>query len=246
MVRMSQDMIRKHQTFFYTRHLLVLVFASVIGLTVVLYFYLLNIEESNYNSVESAVRQRQETEVVLSEEQQLQRQRDHSKQSRHNTMMIPKNHMMSSARVLELDLPFLMYGTAWKKDNTATLVNQAIHSGFRFIDTACQPKHYNEKQVGDGWVSATAELGLLRSDIFLQTKFTAISGQDPNNIPYAIGDDVSIHDMITESLSVSLENLQTDYLDSWVMHSPLDTIEETIAAYHTMESFVDAEKVRNK
>ena len=35
----------------------------------------------------------------------------------------------------------ILYGTAWKKDRTKELVYQAIKSGFRAIDTACQPKH---------------------------------------------------------------------------------------------------------
>ena len=37
----------------------------------------------------------------------------------------------------------LFYGTAWKKDKTAHLVVLALKNGFRAIDTACQPKHYN-------------------------------------------------------------------------------------------------------
>ena len=42
----------------------------------------------------------------------------------------------------------------------------------------------------------------------------------------------------------SLENLQVTYLDSWVMHSPFDTIEETMTAYRAMESFVDEGKAK--
>lgn len=79
---------------------------------------------------------------------------------------------------------FLIYGTAWKKEETTRHVVDALHYGFRFIDTACQPKHYNEAGVGDGWTHAAEELGLKREDIFIQTKFTSIDGQDPNNIPY--------------------------------------------------------------
>lgn len=65
-------------------------------------------------------------------------------------------------QVLAEEKPFLMYGTAWKKERTATLVQQAIESGFRFIDTACQPKHYNEPLVGEGWTAAAESLGLER------------------------------------------------------------------------------------
>ncbi|BEJ11377.1 hypothetical protein CspHIS471_0107990 [Cutaneotrichosporon sp. HIS471] len=37
-------------------------------------------------------------------------------------------------------MPKIIYGTAWKKDHTAELVYTALKSGFRGIDTACQPK----------------------------------------------------------------------------------------------------------
>ena len=124
--------------------------------------------------------------------------------------------------------PYIVYGTAWKKERTAELVNQAVTAGFRFIDTACQPKHYNEAGVGNGWTSAAQELNLDRDDFWLQTKFTSINGQDPNNVPY--DKTAPIEEQIRTSLQVSLKNLHTTYLDSWVMHSPERTIEKTIAA----------------
>ena len=41
-----------------------------------------------------------------------------------------------------IQMPRLIYGTAWKKEATTKLVVQAVLNGFRGIDTACQPKHY--------------------------------------------------------------------------------------------------------
>ncbi len=41
-------------------------------------------------------------------------------------------------------VPSFMYGTAWKKDATAQLVQLAVASGFRAIDTANQIIHYSE------------------------------------------------------------------------------------------------------
>lgn len=138
--------------------------------------------------------------------------------------------------------PHLIYGTAWKAENTASLVSEAVHRGFRFIDTACQPKHYNEKLVGEGWTSAARELGLERKDLWLQTKFTSVSGQDPNNIPYDPTDPIEAQ--IRTSLETSLMNLQTSYLDSWVMHSPMNSMEDTFKAWKVMEEAVDQGKVR--
>lgn len=115
---------------------------------------------------------------------------------------------------------FPQYGTAWKKDATADLVAKAIRAGFRHIDTACQPRHYNEAGVGDGWVAAARELNLDRTDIWLQTKFSGINAHDPDNVPYDVN--ASLEDRVRQSLQKSLENLKTDYIDSWIMHGPED------------------------
>ena len=56
-------------------------------------------------------------------------------------------------------VPAVFYGTAWKKEKTAELVELALRTGFRGIDTACQPKHYNEPGVGEG----IAKSGIPRS-----------------------------------------------------------------------------------
>ena len=83
---------------------------------------------------------------------------------------------------------------------------------------------------------------LQREDFWLQTKFTSLNGQDPNNVPY--DKNAPVAEQIRTSLEVSLKNLRTDYLDSWVLHSPLPTISETIDAWKVMEEAVDAGKVR--
>ncbi len=146
-----------------------------------------------------------------------------------------------SAKAL-LHKPHLIYGTAWKKEDTAKYVAQAVKAGFRFIDTACQPKHYNEPGVGNGWTAAAQELGLTRNDLWLQTKFTAFDGQDPTNCPYDPKDPIEVQ--VRTSLHTSLKNLHTEYLDSWVMHSPYKTMEDTMIAWRTMEDAVDEGVVR--
>lgn len=144
--------------------------------------------------------------------------------------------MAHSAKAV-MNKPRIMYGTAWKKEETAKYVSQAVKSGFRFIDTACQPKHYNEPGVGNGWTAAAQELGLKRSDVWLQTKFTSFRGQDPENCPYNPTDPIEVQ--VKTSLRISLKNLHTEYIDSWVMHSPYETMEETMVAWRTMEDAVD-------
>lgn len=139
-------------------------------------------------------------------------------------------------------LPRLTYGTAWKKDLTAKLVYQAIMSGFRHVDTACQPKHYHEAGVGEGWTKAAQELGLGREDVWLQTKFTSFNGQDPERLPYYR--DAKLEEQVRQSLEKSLQNLQTTYIDSYVMHGPEDSWEKTLLVWSVMESFVQEGKVK--
>jgi len=138
--------------------------------------------------------------------------------------------------------PRIIYGTAWKEDRTANLVYDAVMSGFRHIDTACQPKHYNEQQVGEGWTRAAKELGLARDSLWVQTKYTSLDGQDPERVPY--DKDASLEDRVRQSVAKSLENLQTDYLDSLVMHGPEGNWEDTLTVWRVFEEFVDAGKVR--
>jgi len=143
----------------------------------------------------------------------------------------------TASETLEGDLPYLMYGTAWKEDSTSDLVEDAVMNGFRFIDTANQPKHYNEEGVGAGWMTAANKLGLERKDFYLQTKFTPLSGQDPNNVPY--DKTSSLSEMLFESAKRSLQNLQTDYIDALILHSPYETMEDTLTVWRAMESLVD-------
>src|SRR5690606_13977868 len=79
-----------------------------------------------------------------------------------------------------MEIPPILYGTAWKKERTAALVAAALGAGFRGIDTACQPKHYDEAGVGDGVAAA----GVARDELYLQTKFTPVDGHDSRRIPY--------------------------------------------------------------
>jgi diketogulonate reductase-like aldo/keto reductase len=133
--------------------------------------------------------------------------------------------------------PRILYGTAWKKDETESLVRTAILQGFRGIDTACQPKHYHEAGVGAGLKGTLA-----RTDLYLQTKFTSLSGQDPARIPY--DPKAPLEQQVRQSLAVSLRNLGTDYLDCLVLHSALPSARQTLEAWRTMESMVDSREVR--
>ncbi|ROW00297.1 hypothetical protein VMCG_07254 [Cytospora schulzeri] len=146
----------------------------------------------------------------------------------------------------------LLYGTAWKKDETADLVSKAIRAGYTAFDTACQPRHYREDLVGEGIRKAFAE-GILkdRDQIWscyqIQTKFTRPSGQDPETAPYDMN--ASIEEQVHTSIKTSLHNLrhyadldsssdESVYLDSLVLHSPFSDFNDTLTAWRTMSTYV--------
>jgi len=134
------------------------------------------------------------------------------------------------------ELP-LVYGTAWKKEATAELVVEAVRRGFRGVDTACQPKHYREDLVGEALARLAAE-GIPREQLWLQTKFTPLRGQDPQSVPYDAG--APLARQVEQSIRRSLENLRTDRIDSLVLHSPLPTLEETLEVWGAFEDAVDS------
>ena len=137
--------------------------------------------------------------------------------------------------------PRIIYGTAWKKQRTEELVSQALASGFRGIDTACQPKHYNEAGVGAA-VAASERSGCGRAELYLQTKFTPVDGQDPQQIPY--DPKASLPEQVAQSVGVSLRNLQTDYLDCLVLHSPMRHLHETQDVWQAMQAAFESGAVR--
>ena len=143
----------------------------------------------------------------------------------------------------DVRMPRILYGTAWKKDDTESLVRTALLHGYRGVDTACQPKHYHEPGVGAGVASFLASNGTLaRGDLYLQTKFTSLSGQDPARVPY--DPKAPLAEQVRQSFAVSVRNLGTDYLDCLVLHSPLPQARQSREVWQAMESLVDAGGVR--
>lgn len=115
-----------------------------------------------------------------------------------------------------VSIPSFMYGTAWKKEATTRLVQQAVEAGFTAIDTANQLIHYDEARVGEALVTL-AKQGITRDRLFLQTKFTPVNGQD-HRTPYDAT--ASITTQVKQSFDSSLAHLHTDHLDSYVLHGP--------------------------
>ena len=54
----------------------------------------------------------------------------------------------------------------------------------------------------------------------------------------------SVPDQVQQSFETSLKNLRTSYLDSYILHSPLRTLSDTLAAWRVLGALQDAGKVR--
>ncbi|KAJ5664816.1 uncharacterized protein N7477_007264 [Penicillium maclennaniae] len=166
-------------------------------------------------------------------------------------------------------MPVFLYGTAWKKEQSADLVYIAVKAGFRAIDTAAQPRHYQEDLVGDGIRRAIADGIVRREDLYVspfkptsptdscltqakvQTKFSPVEAQDPNNMPYH--PEASVTEQVQTSVMSSLHNLRPSfdpasvdhaYIDALVIHSPLRTLELTLEAWSALETYVP-HRIRN-
>ena len=150
---------------------------------------------------------------------------------------------MAIAAYNGISIPSFMYGTAWKKEATAQLVQQAVASGFTAIDTANQLIHYQEALVGEALLEL-AKQGVKRELLFLQTKFTSVDGQD-HRTPYDAKADLTTQ--VVQSFQSSLSHLHSDYLDSYVLHGPysrrgLGTADWEVWA--AIESLYDSGKTR--
>ncbi|MES2205448.1 MAG: aldo/keto reductase [Pseudomonadota bacterium] len=143
-----------------------------------------------------------------------------------------------------ITLPTFLYGTAWKEDQTESLVQVALSAGFRGIDTANQRRHYHEAGVGQALKNLFDKALIQRSELFLQTKFTYISSQD-HRLPY--DPNASFTEQVEQSFTRSLEHLGTSYIDSYILHGPASRYALTATdweVWRAMEQLKKSNRVR--
>ncbi|KAH7366872.1 aldo/keto reductase [Plectosphaerella cucumerina] len=149
-----------------------------------------------------------------------------------------------TGRVGTSTIPRLVYGTAWKEGRSSALVTTALSTGFRGVDTAAQPRHYREDLVGAGIRAFLASpAAVARENLYIQTKFTPSQAPGPG-VPYDLS--APIEDQVASSIASSLRNLAAGdenshddvYLDCVVLHSPLPSAAETLAAWRALETHV--------
>ena len=159
-------------------------------------------------------------------------------------MVSKEKKIRTFTTVGDVQVPTFLYGTAWKEERTEQFTFKAIKSGFRGVDTANQRKHYYEAGVGAALKRAFDDNLISRKDLFLQTKFTFLNGQD-ERLPY--DKNAAIGEQVKQSVESSLNHLHVEYLDSYVLHGP-STWEGLAAddyeAWKAMEELYEEGKVR--
>ncbi len=118
-------------------------------------------------------------------------------------------------------MPQLGYGVYQvTKEECERCVSDAIDVGYRLIDTA--QSYFNEEQVGN----AIAKSSVKREDIFLTTK---------------VWIEHYGYEEAKKSVLLSMEKLQTSYLDLILLHQPFA---DYYGAYHALEELYEEGKVR--
>ena len=124
-----------------------------------------------------------------------------------------------------IEYPPIIMSTEWMdyslmKKNIST----ALKIGFRAFDTARD--YGNEPIVGQVLKECLKEQKIDRSEIFITTK---------------IGNSQQREGNIDDQIQMSLKNLQTDYIDCWLMHWPYPNY--FIDTYRKMEKVYESGKV---
>ncbi len=101
----------------------------------------------------------------------------------------------------------------------------------------------SEDLVGQALVELQTKHNISRKDLFIQTKFTSIRGQDQSK-PLPYDPRAPLIEQVRQSFTTSLKNLNTDYIDSLVLHSPLESHDLTMEVYREFEKFVDDGRVK--
>lgn len=130
-----------------------------------------------------------------------------------------------------IEMPDIGFGT-WKapeSDVTTRAVEAALQNGHRLID--CAAVYGNEKEVGRGLIGS----GVPRQDIFLVSKlWNSVRGYKETR----------------QAFENSCRDLQTDYLDLYLIHWPRpfrfhdDYIEQNRASWRAMEDLVQEGRIR--
>lgn len=137
----------------------------------------------------------------------------------------------------EIEFPLLGTGTnTYGKENNEyqgelsgdfKALESAIELGYRLIDTAIS--YRNEAGVGE----TIAKSGVPREEFYLTTKI-------PPKEEY-----IKNRETVKATVENSLKNLQTDYIDLYLIHQPIKDVDQLKLTWEVLEGFVKDGKLRS-
>lgn len=110
------------------------------------------------------------------------------------------NEVPSVLLANNVSLPQVGFGTYKVTEGAQAIVESALEAGYRHIDTA--QMYGNEEEVGRAWKSS----GIPRNELFLTSKLDNPNHREPE---------------ASASFAQTLADLQTDYVDLFLIHWPL-------------------------
>lgn len=121
-----------------------------------------------------------------------------------------------------VEMPILGFGVYQipDYDECKRAVLEAFETGYRLIDTASA--YFNEKAVGD----AIKESGINRKELFITTKLWITDAG---------------YEKAKKGFEESMEKLQLDYLDLYLIHQPFS---DYYGSWKAMEELYEAKKIR--
>jgi 2,5-diketo-D-gluconate reductase A len=123
-----------------------------------------------------------------------------------------------------VEIPQLGFGTYQiPPDETADAVFQALEVGYRHIDTA--QLYRNEAGVGDG----IRRFGVDRDEVFVTSK---------------LNNGFHDYDDALREFDRSLERMQFDHLDLFLIHWPLPTVTDYVRTWEAMEAIASSGRAR--
>lgn len=120
-----------------------------------------------------------------------------------------------------IKVPILGYGTfRIPKEDTYKCIREALDIGYRMFDTASA--YFNEEEIGQ----AIKDSNIDRKDIFISTKVWIQDAGYQNTL---------------KAFEKSLQNLQTDYIDLYMIHQPFS---DYYGSYKAMEELYEKGSIK--
>lgn len=133
----------------------------------------------------------------------------------------------------------LIYGT--RLGGQPSVAN-ALRKGYRAIDSGSIRTVHDEMKDGNDIQEALSNSTISRCNVLVQSKFSPWS-MHKHSVPFNQDDNPQLQ--VLKSFSRTINDLQLDYLDTYYLHRPFQSMADTMEAWRMMEQLVQRGVVRS-